>query len=205
MEPRDAAAARSASQALERTRHELLRHMRQARQAPARRTPASPAPDPNPHTSPPNPPLPDAGGLGSPGPGTHAQPNQSPWQGLREAAGVWWQSHPAHLALELAEPLFEKYARAHPMRVLAVSAAAGAALVLARPWRLISVTGLLVAALKSSPMPALGSLLLRPVAPANEPPDLPEAPADSPGMEPWPHTQAHAQAQTRAGKRTPSP
>lgn len=84
------------------------------------------------------------------------------WQHLRHSASAWWQSHPAHLALEVAEPIFDKYARAHPVRVLTVSAAAGAALVLLRPWRLISVTGLLVAAVKSTQMSALADHLLRP-------------------------------------------
>ncbi len=85
-----------------------------------------------------------------------------PWQNLREAASAWWHAHPARLALEVAEPVFKKYARAHPMRVLALSAATGAAVVLARPWRLISVTGLLVAAVRSTQVSALASALLRP-------------------------------------------
>jgi hypothetical protein len=84
------------------------------------------------------------------------------WQHLRHGVSAWWQSHPAHLVLEVAEPIFDKYARAHPARVLTVSAAAGAALVLLRPWRLISVTGLLVAAVKSTQMSALADHLLRP-------------------------------------------
>lgn len=87
------------------------------------------------------------------------------WQNIREAASAWWHAHPARLALEVAEPVFEKYARAHPMRVLALSAAAGAALVLARPWRLISVTGLLVGAVRSTQVSALASAMLRPRGP----------------------------------------
>jgi hypothetical protein len=121
--------------------------------------------------------------FGSEGSEPEGHTAQGPWQGLRQAAGTWWQSHPAHLALELAEPVFEKYARAHPLRVLAVSAATGAALVLARPWRLISVTGVLMAALKSTQMPALASALLRPVAADNAPPGSQGIPADSQDLE----------------------
>ena len=84
------------------------------------------------------------------------------WQDIKQAAGSWWRTHPARLALEMAEPVFDRYARAHPVRVVALSAAAGAALVLLRPWRLISVTGLLVAAVKSTQMSALASAMLRP-------------------------------------------
>ena len=42
------------------------------------------------------------------------------------------------------------YARRKPLQLLAISAAAGAALTFTRPWRLISLTTLIVALLKSS-------------------------------------------------------
>ena len=87
------------------------------------------------------------------------------WQDIQRAAGSWWRTHPARLALEMVGPVFDRYARRHPMRTLAFSAAAGAALVLLRPWRLISVTGLLVAAVKSTQMSALAAQMLRPQPP----------------------------------------
>lgn len=82
--------------------------------------------------------------------------------GWRQGLRAWWRSQPAHLALELGQPVFEKYARAHPLKVLALAAGAGAVLALARPWRLISVTGVLVAALKSAQLSSLASDVLRP-------------------------------------------
>jgi hypothetical protein len=75
----------------------------------------------------------------------------SGWFGhLSHAVRTWWRYHPASMAVELANPLMRSYARRKPMQLLAISAAAGAALTLARPWRVISLTTLLVALLKSS-------------------------------------------------------
>ncbi len=68
---------------------------------------------------------------------------------LGDIGRSYWQNHPARLAVELATPALSSYAQQHPARFLALSAGAGAALYLARPWRLVSVTGLAVAALRS--------------------------------------------------------
>lgn len=70
-------------------------------------------------------------------------------QVLGDVGRDYWQHHPARLAIELATPALSAYAQKHPARFLAFSAAAGAGIYLARPWRLISVTGLAVAALRS--------------------------------------------------------
>jgi hypothetical protein len=73
------------------------------------------------------------------------------WFGhLRHAVRTWWRYHPAHMAVDLASPLMRGYARRKPLQLLAISLAAGAALTFARPWRLISLTTLIVALLKSS-------------------------------------------------------
>lgn len=73
------------------------------------------------------------------------------WFGhMRHAVRTWWRYHPAHMAVELATPLMRGYARRRPVQLLAISAGLGAALTLARPWRLISLTTLVVALLKSS-------------------------------------------------------
>jgi hypothetical protein len=71
------------------------------------------------------------------------------WRALRRTTGRWWRHHPAHLVLEVAQPVLGRYAQAHPLKLLGVAAALGAAVVVLRPWRLIPVTGLLLAALKS--------------------------------------------------------
>jgi hypothetical protein len=73
------------------------------------------------------------------------------WFGrIQHAVRTWWRYHPAHMAVELASPLMRSYARRKPMQLLAISAAAGAALTFTRPWRLISLTTIVVAVLKSS-------------------------------------------------------
>jgi hypothetical protein len=74
---------------------------------------------------------------------------------LRRAAGTWWRHHPAHLALELATPALAIQAEAKPLRFLGIAAAVGALIVVMRPWRLISITGLLVGIAKSSQLSGL--------------------------------------------------
>lgn len=76
---------------------------------------------------------------------------------VRRAASAWWRHHPAHLGLELATPALSAYAGKKPLQYLGIAAAVGALVVIVRPWRLISVTGLLVAIAKSS---QLSSVLL---------------------------------------------
>ena len=71
------------------------------------------------------------------------------WRALRRTTAIWWRSHPAHLAVEVAQPVLGHYARSHPLTLLGVAAALGAVVMLTKPWRLIPVTGLLMTALKS--------------------------------------------------------
>ena len=71
------------------------------------------------------------------------------WRALRRTTAIWWRGHPAHLAVEVAQPALSQYARAHPLTLLGVAAALGAVAVLVKPWRLIPVTGLLMATFKS--------------------------------------------------------
>ncbi|MGV3570890.1 MAG: hypothetical protein ACO1PB_09845 [Ramlibacter sp.] len=78
------------------------------------------------------------------------------WFGhMRYALGTWWRHHPAHMAVELLSPVMRGYARRKPVQLLAISVGVGAALTLARPWKVISVTTLLIALLKSSHLPGL--------------------------------------------------
>jgi hypothetical protein len=73
------------------------------------------------------------------------------WFGhLSHAVRTWWRYHPAHMAVDLAAPLARSYARRKPWQLVGISFATGAALTFARPWRLISLTTLAVAVLKSS-------------------------------------------------------
>jgi len=79
---------------------------------------------------------------------THA--HNSTLDRLKYAARVWWHRHPASAAVELANPLLSSYARVHPFKLLGVAAASGAVIALVRPWRMVSASTVLVAAVKSS-------------------------------------------------------
>ena len=82
------------------------------------------------------------------------------WRLAQQLASSWWQAHPAHLALDIATPLIQGYAEEKPFKLLGISAGIGAAAVLLRPWRLVSLTGVLLATLKSTELSGvLGSLL----------------------------------------------
>ena len=69
---------------------------------------------------------------------------------IKHAVRVWWHRNPASAAVELAGPLLGDYARAHPFRLIGLSAGIGAAVVVIRPWRMVSLGTLLAAAVKSS-------------------------------------------------------
>ena len=86
------------------------------------------------------------------------------WKTARRAVITWWRHHPAHMAIDvgvcIAKPALCKYAKEKPAQLLGMAAALGAATVLIRPWRLVSVTGLLLATFKSSGLtPVLLSLI----------------------------------------------
>ncbi|MDF2464713.1 MAG: hypothetical protein K0Q43_2948 [Ramlibacter sp.] len=78
------------------------------------------------------------------------------WFGhIKRAVRTWWRHHPAHMGVELATPMLSAYARRKPMQFLGISALVGAAFMVARPWRVISATGIVVALLKSSQLSGL--------------------------------------------------
>jgi len=85
------------------------------------------------------------------------EPQQSGgWFGqFKRAIKTWWRYHPAHLGLELATPALSAYAERKPLQYLGIAAAVGVVIMIARPWRLISVTGLLVGIAKSSQVSGL--------------------------------------------------
>ena len=82
------------------------------------------------------------------------------WQNIKYTIKGWWRHHPAQLALDLAVPVLGRYAEKKPLQLLGIAAGAGAVIVLIRPWRLVSVTGLALTALKSSKVSALVLSLL---------------------------------------------
>ncbi len=83
----------------------------------------------------------------------------------QEGVAAWlrrrWEDHPAHLLVEIASPLAQRWVARHPLTFVGFAACVGAGLVLWRPWRLVSATGLLLAVLRSSRLPGLALMLLR--------------------------------------------
>ena len=88
----------------------------------------------------------------------------------RDVVEAWWRYHPAHVALDIARPALAAYARRKPMQYLGLSALAGAGLFMLRPWKLISVTGVLVALVKS---PQVAGLVMSAMSSSQNPADDP--------------------------------
>lgn len=76
----------------------------------------------------------------------------------------WWRRHPANAAGQLALPVLERYAREQPAKLMAAAAATGALIVLIRPWRLLSITAILAAVLKTSDVADLVTTLMKKTA-----------------------------------------
>ena len=99
------------------------------------------------------------------------------WKTVRRTVQAWWRHHPVHTALGIAagtaHPVLNRYAHDKPMQLLGAAAALGAALVVVRPWRLVSITGLLLATVKSS---GLTTTLLSLLSAQSELNDSPESP-----------------------------
>jgi hypothetical protein len=90
------------------------------------------------------------------GPDPDPYDGEGGWFGhMRHAVHTWWRYHPAHMAVDLVSPLMHSYARRKPVQLLGISLAAGAALTFARPWKVISLTTLAIALLKSSQLSGL--------------------------------------------------
>ena len=70
--------------------------------------------------------------------------------GVTGVASSWWQRHPAQAAFEMLTPPLQSYMRRRPFQVMAVAVGVGALIVVTRPWRLISLTTVVVAIVKSS-------------------------------------------------------
>lgn len=89
--------------------------------------------------------LPPHGGAAAPGLAGNV------WFSMgRSVAERWWRRHPAHAVGQLARPLLERYARKQPAKLMAIAVATGAVVVLVKPWRLLSVTAVLAAVMKTS-------------------------------------------------------
>ena len=76
--------------------------------------------------------------------------HNSTWQLVQQAVMAWWQHHPAQIAIDVGRPFLNNYARDKPFQLLGIAVCAGAVGALVKPWRLVSITGLAIAALKST-------------------------------------------------------
>jgi hypothetical protein len=72
------------------------------------------------------------------------------WQLFTQAVANWWQHHPLQIAVDVGKPFLNSFARDKPLQLLGVAAGVGAAVVLIKPWRLVSMTGLALAAFRST-------------------------------------------------------
>lgn len=83
------------------------------------------------------------------------------WSSLLEAGlSSWWRDHPARAGVLLLKSATEDYARRKPMQVVTVAAVAGAAVVLLKPWRLMSVTALMLTLFRSSNFTGMATSVL---------------------------------------------
>lgn len=79
----------------------------------------------------------------------------SAFSAMSYAVQTWWRYHPAHALLDVGRPVFDRYAARRPFQVLGIAVVLGASAVFLRPWRLISIGGLLLAAVKSASAPGV--------------------------------------------------
>lgn len=90
------------------------------------------------------------------------------WSILKHALGAWWRHHPVSVAVGLAKPALKHYAEEKPLQLLGIAAAAGAAAVVLRPWRLVSIGSVLLATLKSSELSGALLSMLSSTSPSSE-------------------------------------
>ena len=87
------------------------------------------------------------------------------WSSLLESGlASWWHGHPARAGAHLLRSATEDYARRKPLQVVAVAAIAGAAVVLLKPWRLISATALMLSLVRSSNFTGIATSVLETAA-----------------------------------------
>ena len=113
-----------------------------------------------------------AGQQGSAQDATHAGPQNENdiLQFAKHALAGWWQHHPLHIAVDVARPYLNEYARRKPVKLLGIAAAVGVFAVVVKPWRLVSAAGLTALAVKSTNLPAtLLSFFTRPSATSRAP------------------------------------
>lgn len=82
------------------------------------------------------------------------------WPVFISMARTWWRRHPLNAVAHMAKPVIESYARQEPAKLIGIAALAGVAVVVIKPWRLVSVGALLAAALRPSETSAFAMTML---------------------------------------------
>ncbi len=87
------------------------------------------------------------------------------WRSYAETGlASWWHDHPARAGAVLLRTAVEETARRKPLPTIAVAAAAGAALVFIKPWRLVSTTAVMMTLFRSSNFTGVVTSLLEKAA-----------------------------------------
>lgn len=79
-----------------------------------------------------------------------SSPPTGTWALIKNTVLSWWYHHPANIAVDIVKPLIGRYGRSNPVKLLGISAGVGVAVVMLKPWRLISIGGILLAIMKSA-------------------------------------------------------
>lgn len=92
------------------------------------------------------------------------------WSSLVEAGfSSWWRDHPARAGAMLVKSATEDFARQKPLQVVTIAAIAGAAIVLLKPWRLVSTTALAMTLFRSSNFTGMATSVLETAAKSMQP------------------------------------
>jgi len=76
------------------------------------------------------------------------------------AVEAWWEQNPLAVLPKIAKPLVEEQVRRYPWQALGLSAAAGAAFVLLKPWRRLPTANLASALLRTTSVSAVAAAAL---------------------------------------------
>lgn len=83
------------------------------------------------------------------------------WLGLVESGmSSWWHEHPARAGALLVGSVAEDYTRRKPFQAVSIAAVAGAAIVVLRPWRMVSATAVALSLFRSSNFTGMAASVL---------------------------------------------
>ena len=92
------------------------------------------------------------------------------WSSLVEAGlSSWWRDHPARAGAMLVRSATEDYTRQKPLQVVVIAAIAGAAFVLFKPWRMVSLSALALTLFRSSNFTGIATSVLGSAAKSMQP------------------------------------